>query len=486
MSDDAAGVAEALLAWARRWPPFERRRPGGPARGRFLRRPCRPLHSRGPRHTRAWQTTPIRPGLGWRTTTSSRVRFPGVGLSGTRGAATRSCRASTDSDLRSRGGLDERSDLVGEEIGIEAGHDRIRRRILLAAAACRTGPDRSSVRCPRPSTPAAEWCASGCAARRQRAQVGDELLFVARRQERREQDDVWNPGRQRRDGGVTRVDEDQVRVDLLANDALENGGLTVVRLDCEDERQGLRPYHEEKEHGTDHREDQERAVLETLSFERRDIIMPPKSMARLSQDVMPSPPEIELRQTSRVTRGSTYMRAHRRRARKPSATAASGEISWRDPWSAALAMRMPSTDLYAGVAVSDAHTRHRWRCVRVAHNADARGASADAHQIRVMPYETAPGGRLWRRSFGGLDAVPRALFPCGNRFAMKELHRARRRATEAVAQPLRLVCCVSRQARRSYQPNAALPQVRTAKERCIFLGGGFHVDATQFREVGRA
>ena len=98
----------------------------------------------------------------------------------------------------------------------------------------------------------------------ERAQVGDQLLLVARRQQRREQDDVGNPGRQRRDGRVARIDEDEIRADLLANDALEDGGLAVVRLDREDERQGLRPYHEEKEHGADRREDHERPVLETL------------------------------------------------------------------------------------------------------------------------------------------------------------------------------------------------------------------------------
>src|SRR5687767_9700305 len=61
-----------------------------------------------------------------------------------------------------------------------------------------------------------------------------------------------------------------------------------------------------------------------------------------------------------------------------------------------------------------------------------------AHQNRVMPYETAPGGGLSRGSFGGLDAVPRAFVSCGNRFAVNELHRARRRTVDAVAQPLRL------------------------------------------------
>ncbi len=63
-------------------------------------------------------------------------------------------------------------------------------------------------------------------------------------------------------------------------------------------------------------------------------------------------------------------------------------------------------------------------CARRAQRRNAR-CRRGAHQNRVMPYETAPGGRLWRGSFGGLGAVPRARFPCGNRFAVNELHRAR-------------------------------------------------------------
>ncbi len=96
----------------------------------------------------------------------------------------------------------------------------------------------------------------------ERAEVGDQFLLVARRQQRREEDDVGNPGRQRGDGRVARVDQDEVRADQFPNDALEDGGLAVVRLDREHERQGLGPYHEQKEHGADGREDHDRPVLE--------------------------------------------------------------------------------------------------------------------------------------------------------------------------------------------------------------------------------
>ena len=51
---------------------------------------------------------------------------------------------------------------------------------------------------------------------------------------------------------------DEVRADQFPNDALEDGGLAVVRLDREHERQGLGPYHEQKEHGADGGEDHDR------------------------------------------------------------------------------------------------------------------------------------------------------------------------------------------------------------------------------------
>ena len=73
---------------------------------------------------------------------------------------------------------------------------------------------------------------------RQRAQVGDELLFVARRQQRGQEDDVRDPGVQRRNRGVAGIDDDEIGAYLLANDPLEDGRLAVIRLDCEDQRQG--------------------------------------------------------------------------------------------------------------------------------------------------------------------------------------------------------------------------------------------------------
>ena len=71
----------------------------------------------------------------------------------------------------------------------------------------------------------------------ERAQVPEELLLVARREQRGDEDDVRDAGRQRGKRRVARVDEDQLRADLLLDDALEDAGLTQVRLDREYERQ---------------------------------------------------------------------------------------------------------------------------------------------------------------------------------------------------------------------------------------------------------
>ena len=72
---------------------------------------------------------------------------------------------------------------------------------------------------------------------RQRAQVVDELLFVARRQQRGQQDYVRHARGDRRDRRVAGVDEHQIGAHLFTDDALENAGLPDVRLDREYERQ---------------------------------------------------------------------------------------------------------------------------------------------------------------------------------------------------------------------------------------------------------
>ena len=105
----------------------------------------------------------------------------------------------------------------------------------------------------------------------------------------------------------------EVRADLFPNDALEDGGLAVVRLDREHERQGLRPYHEEKEHRADGREHDDRAVLDTLSFERRQHHPP-----EIGEAIVPGPDAVagrdELREPVAHSR-VTYIRPPRR-ARK--------------------------------------------------------------------------------------------------------------------------------------------------------------------------
>ena len=135
-------------------------------------------------------------------------------------------------------GRDERPDFVGEEIGVAAAHRRLRlRRLLLAEQLAEETAAALLLQVRRRRRELRNGVRLDVLRASQRAQVGHELFLVARREERRQQDDVGNPGGQRRNSGITRVDDHEVGVDLLANDAFEDSCLAVVRLDREHERQ---------------------------------------------------------------------------------------------------------------------------------------------------------------------------------------------------------------------------------------------------------
>ncbi len=71
----------------------------------------------------------------------------------------------------------------------------------------------------------------------ERAEKGDQFLFVARGHQRGDQDDV---GDALGDGGrcrIARVDVDEIRADLVTDDSLEDCGLTTVRFNRQNERQ---------------------------------------------------------------------------------------------------------------------------------------------------------------------------------------------------------------------------------------------------------
>ena len=67
-------------------------------------------------------------------------------------------------------------------------------------------------------------------------QVRDQLVFVARRHQRRQQDHIGYLLIDRRNRGIARLDEDQLGLDQLADDALEDAALADVGFDCENER----------------------------------------------------------------------------------------------------------------------------------------------------------------------------------------------------------------------------------------------------------
>ena len=97
----------------------------------------------------------------------------------------------------------------------------------------------------------------------QRAKVGDELLFVARRQQRGDENDIRQWASIAADCRLARFDQDQIRANLFADDALEDSRLFQIRLDRENQRH-LRFHHEEHEDGPDGGEDQQRRVFDAL------------------------------------------------------------------------------------------------------------------------------------------------------------------------------------------------------------------------------
>jgi pilus assembly protein Flp/PilA len=101
------------------------------------------------------------------------------------------------------------------------------------------------------------------------------------------------------------------------------------------------------------------------------------------------------------------------------------------------------------------------------------GASSGfgAHQIRVMPYETAPCRRPWRWSFGGPGATLEVVSAPGNHRAVKDLRRLWPPERRGVAQPLRLAGRVSRQARRTYQPTCGAAASNAPQNRGAFSSG---------------
>ena len=72
----------------------------------------------------------------------------------------------------------------------------------------------------------------------ERAQVRDQLVLVARRHQRAQQQDIGDRGAHRVHRGLARIDDGDVGQDFLPDDALDDGGLPEVRLDGEHE--GLR------------------------------------------------------------------------------------------------------------------------------------------------------------------------------------------------------------------------------------------------------
>src|SRR5262245_16625259 len=67
----------------------------------------------------------------------------------------------------------------------------------------------------------------------ERAQMRDQVVFVARREQHAHEHDVRDGRLDRGDRRVARVDDDDVRLDAFLDDALDDGALPYVRFDRE-------------------------------------------------------------------------------------------------------------------------------------------------------------------------------------------------------------------------------------------------------------
>ncbi len=67
----------------------------------------------------------------------------------------------------------------------------------------------------------------------ERSEVGEQLFFVARRDQQRDEDQIRDAFGDRRHGGIPRVDEHELRAHLFADHPLEHSRLAVVGLDGE-------------------------------------------------------------------------------------------------------------------------------------------------------------------------------------------------------------------------------------------------------------
>jgi hypothetical protein len=131
--------------------------------------------------------------------------------------------------------IDERLDLLGEHVRIAAGH-RLMLGLFFAAELAEQAGARFGLNVGRRGRQLRDRMGLYVMGARKRAQVSEQLLLVAGRQQRSEQDHVRNASR---DGGERRilgVYDDEVGAHVLANDPLQNGCLPDVGLDDQNQR----------------------------------------------------------------------------------------------------------------------------------------------------------------------------------------------------------------------------------------------------------
>ena len=102
------------------------------------------------------------------------------------------------------------------------------------------------------------------------SQVGDEIFFVARREQGRQQDDVRHAHRERGNCGIAGIDDGEFRVQVARDELAKNRCLPMVWFDRENERHDpLSPHHEQEQDDADRRKHHHRRILDALVAHRR-------------------------------------------------------------------------------------------------------------------------------------------------------------------------------------------------------------------------
>ncbi len=130
---------------------------------------------------------------------------------------------------------DERDDLLPEHVGVAAGN-RSGGLLLALAESAEEPPAAGLFLVGHRRNELRDGVRLDVPAAVQRPELFEQIVFVRRREERRDQDHVRDLRTEGCDSRVRRVHEQQIRVHVFADDPFEDRALAMIRLDGKYER----------------------------------------------------------------------------------------------------------------------------------------------------------------------------------------------------------------------------------------------------------